>query len=109
MAVSRGLGGRALPEVWPRLLLHLAGHQTGVKHAPHQLFTGESSGGAGLADPVAEPRHAQQLDEVILLQLQLQLQLRLAALEHCVYRVAEPLGAFLFVHLSIALLPLVPR
>jgi len=64
-------------------------------------LTGASSGGAGLADPVAEPRYAQQLDEIIIVQIHL----RLAALEHCVYGVVEPLGAFLFVHLGVALLP----
>jgi hypothetical protein len=40
------LGGR--PRL--RLLLHLAGHHTGLEHAPHQLLTGESAGGARSAD-----------------------------------------------------------
>jgi len=105
MAVSRGLGGRALPAVWPRLLLHLAGHQTGVKHAPHQLLTGERSGGAGLADPVAEPRYAQELNELIIVQIQVWL----AALEHGVYGVTEPLGALLFVHLGVPRPTSLPR
>ena len=101
MAVSRGLGGRALPAVWPRLLLHLAGHDPGLEHAPHQLLTGASHVGAGLADPVAEPRYVQQLNEVIVVQIQL----RLSSLEPGIYGVAEPLGTFLFVHLGVALLP----
>jgi hypothetical protein len=101
MAVRQGLGGCALLAVWLRLLLHLASHHAGVKHAPHQLLTGASSGGVGLADPVAESPYAQQLDEVIIVQIQF----RLAPAEHCVYGVAEPFGAFLFVHLGVALLP----
>ena len=43
---------------------------------------------------MAEPRYAQQLDEVIIVQIRL----RLAALEHDIYGVAELLGALFFVH-----------
>jgi len=101
MAVSWGLGGRALVAVWPHLLVHLAGHHTGLKLAPQQLLMGGSGVGEGLASAAAEPGYAQQLDEVVIVQLQL----RLAALEHYVYGVAEPLSALLFVHFGVALLP----
>ena len=76
------------------LSLGLACCHTGLKHAPHQLLAGESGGGASLADSMAKTRYVQKLDEVIIVQIEL----RLAALEHGVYRVAQPLGAFLFVH-----------
>jgi len=100
MAVSWGLGGRALPAVWPHLLVHLAGHHTGLKLAPQQLLMGGSGVGEGLTSAAAEPGYAQELDEVIIVQLQL----RLAALEHYVYGVAEPLGALLFVHFASSVL-----
>jgi len=54
MAVSWGLGARALPAVWPDLLLHLAGHHTGLKLAPQQLLMG--GGGEGLASAAAASR-----------------------------------------------------
>ena len=55
MVVSWGLGGRALPAVWPDLLLHLAGHHTGLKLAPQQLLMGGSGVGEGLASAAPEP------------------------------------------------------
>jgi hypothetical protein len=91
------LGGR----LRLRLLLDLAGRHTGLKHAPHQLLRGTGDGGAALANPVAEPRYAQELNELTIVQVQL----RLVASEHGVYGVAEPLGTFLFVHPASPVLP----
>jgi len=41
--------------VWPHLLVHLAGHHTGLKLAPQQLLMGGSGVGEGLASAAAEP------------------------------------------------------
>jgi hypothetical protein len=83
------------------LLLGVAGDHACPKHAPQHVLTGATDVGASLASAVAEPRYAQQFDELIIVQIQL----RLAPLENGVYDVAEPLGAFLFVHRGVALLP----
>lgn len=96
LAARAGLTGRALSGEGLRLsfLLHLAGDHPGLKHAPNQLLTSDSHVGASLASAVPEPPYAQKLDEVVIVQIQL----RLAALDHGIDGVADPFGAFLFVH-----------
>ena len=83
------------------LLLHLAGHHPGLEYAPHQLLTGASHVGVGLASTVAEPGYAKKLNEVLVVQVQL----RLSSLEPGIYSVAEPFGALLFVHPASPVLP----